>query len=114
MAATVKVAVAGAVTVTLTGWVVIVRADDAAFTVNVAALLVTLPAVLVTTHSYLVPLLAVVVAAVVYVAFVAPTIAVKVLAPGTSSCHLYVSVGLPLAVTVKVAVAGANTVAFTG
>ena len=65
VAATLKVAVAGAVTVTLlTGWVVMLGAT-AGLTVNVAELLVTLPAVLVTTHSYIVPLLATVVAGVV-------------------------------------------------
>ena len=72
MAAIVNVAVAGADTVALTGWVEIV---GAVLTVKVAMPLVTLPAELVTTHSYLVPLLAVVVAGVVYVALVAPLIA---------------------------------------
>ena len=65
MAATLKVAVAGAVTVRLAGWAVILGATGAGLTVKVAALLVTEPEALVTTHSNWVPLLAVVVAAVV-------------------------------------------------
>ena len=78
VAATLKVAVAGAVTVTLlTGWVVMLGAT-AGLTVKVAAVLVTLPAILVTTHSYLVPLFATVVAGVVYEALVAPVILVNV------------------------------------
>ena len=56
-------------------------------TVNVAALLVTLFTVLVTTHSYLVPLFDVVVAGVVYVALVAPLMAVYVVAPDASCYH---------------------------
>ena len=65
VATTVNVAGAGAVTVTLVGWVVIVGVAGVGLTVKVAGLLVTLPAELVTTHSYCVPLLAVVVAGVV-------------------------------------------------
>ena len=65
VATTVNVAVAGAVTVAFIGWVVIVGVAGVGFTVSVAAVLVTVPAELVTTHSYCVPLLAVVVAGVV-------------------------------------------------
>jgi hypothetical protein len=64
-AATVKVAVAPAVTVTLAGWVVMVGAVAAAFTVSVALLEVALPALLVTTQRKVAPLSAVVVAGVV-------------------------------------------------
>ena len=65
VATTLKVAVAGAVTVTLlTGWDVMLGAT-AGLTVKLAAALVTLPAMLVTTHSYRVPLIATVVAGVV-------------------------------------------------
>jgi len=65
VAATEKVAIAGAVTVELTGWAVKLGATGAGLTVKVAILLVTLPEALVMTHSNSVPLLAVVVAAVV-------------------------------------------------
>ena len=65
MAATLKEAVAGAVTVMLTGCKVKLGATGAGLTVKVAMLLVTEPEALVTTHSNWVPLLAVVVAAVV-------------------------------------------------
>ena len=51
MAATLKVAVAGAVTVKLEGWAVMLGATGAGLTVKVAALLVTEPEALVTTHS---------------------------------------------------------------
>ena len=73
-----------AVAVTVVG---AVGANDAELTVNVAAVLVTLPAVLLITHSYLVPLLAVVVAGVVYEEFVAPLMAVYVEAPVASCIH---------------------------
>ena len=49
----------------IVGCVVIVGSTTAVFTVSVAVALVTLPAVLLTTTSYLVPLCAVVVAGVV-------------------------------------------------
>ena len=49
----------------LTGWIVMLGAHGVGLTVKVAALLVTLPATLVTTHSYCVPLSAIVVAPVV-------------------------------------------------
>ena len=65
LAASVKVALAGAVTVTLSGWVVMLGFTAIAATVNVAALLVTEPAWLVTTHLYCVVSLAKIVAAVV-------------------------------------------------
>ena len=87
VATSVKVAVAGVLTVTFTGCVVIAGATGVGLTVNVAGLLVALPAELVTTHSYCVPLLAVVVAGVVYEALVAPPIAVKLPAPEASCCH---------------------------
>ncbi len=64
-ATTVKVAVCPAVTVWFTGCVVIVGATGAGFTVSVAALLVTVPAVLLTTTAKLAPLSAVVVVGVV-------------------------------------------------
>jgi hypothetical protein len=65
VAATAKVAVCPAVTVWFAGCVVIVGATAAAFTVKVAALLVTVPAVFVTTTSNVEPLSAVVVTGVV-------------------------------------------------
>ena len=65
MAATLKEAVWPAVTLWLAGWAVIEGATGAAFTVRVAALLVTLPAVLVTTTRNVDPLSEVVVAGVV-------------------------------------------------
>jgi hypothetical protein len=61
----VNVAVCPAVTVWLTGWVVIVGATGAVFTVNVAAALVTVPAVFVTTTAKVDPLSDVAVAGVV-------------------------------------------------
>jgi len=64
-ASTVKVAVCPAVTVWFTGCVVIVGATGAGFTVSVAALLVTVPAVLLTTTAKVAPLSAVVVVGVV-------------------------------------------------
>ena len=63
-ATTVNVAVCPAVTVWLAGWVVIEGVAAAAFTVSVAALLVTLPAVLLTTTTNCSPLSAEVVAGV--------------------------------------------------
>ena len=65
MAVTEKVAVWPAVTVWLAGWVVIVGGTGAGFTVRVAGLLVTLPAVLVTTTVNWAPLSPVVVGGVV-------------------------------------------------
>ena len=65
MAATLKEAVCPAVTVWLAGWVVIEGATGAAFTVRLAALLVTLPAVLLTTTVNSAPLSELVVAGVV-------------------------------------------------
>jgi hypothetical protein len=56
LAAAVKLAVCPAVTVWLTGCVVIAGATAAAFTVSVAALLVTVPAVFVTTTRNVEPL----------------------------------------------------------
>jgi hypothetical protein len=61
----VNVAVCPAVTAWLAGWVVIVGATAAAFTMSVAALLVTLPAELLTTTVNWVPLSKLVVAGVV-------------------------------------------------
>ena len=84
------------------------------FTVKLAGLLVTLPAVLLTTHSYRVPLLTPIVAGVMYEAPVAPVIAEYVPAPGASCCHWQVGEGAPVAATVKVAVCGEVTVALTG
>ena len=65
VAVTEKDAVCPAVTVWLAGCAVIEGADTAALTVNVAALLVTLPAVLFTTAVNCAPLSALVVAGVV-------------------------------------------------
>ena len=65
MAATVKVPVCPAVTVWLAGCVVIAGATAPAFTVSVAALLVTVPTVFVTTTAKVDPLSVVVVAGVV-------------------------------------------------
>jgi hypothetical protein len=65
VAVTLKVAVAGAVTVRLAGCALIEGATVAAFTVRVALLLVTLPAELVTTTENTELLSAVVVAGVV-------------------------------------------------
>ncbi len=65
VAVTEKVAVAGAVTVWLAGWVVMDGAVGAAFTVRVALLEVALPALLVTTQRKVAPLSAVLVAGVV-------------------------------------------------
>ena len=64
-AVTVNVAVCPAVTVWFAGWVVIVGATGAAFTVSVADALVTVPAVFVTTTPNVDPLSEVVVAGVV-------------------------------------------------
>ncbi len=64
-AATLKEAVWPAVTVWFAGWVVIVGATATVFTVSVAVLLVTVPAVFVTTTANVDPLSAVVVACVV-------------------------------------------------
>jgi hypothetical protein len=61
----VKLAVCPAVTVWFAGWVVIEGATAAAFTVSVAAALVTVPAVFVTTTRNVDPLSAVVVTGVV-------------------------------------------------
>ena len=58
-----------------------------AYTVSVAGVVVSVPAVLVTTHSYSVPLLATDVAEVVYDALVAPTMDVHVLPLLVLSCH---------------------------
>ncbi len=65
MAATLKEADWPAVTVWLAGWVVIEGATAAAFTVRVAALLVTLPAVLLTSTVNCAPLSELVVTGVV-------------------------------------------------
>jgi hypothetical protein len=73
------VAVCPAVTVWLAGGEVIDGATAAAFTVNVALLLVALPAELVTTTEKLDPLSVVVVAGVVYELEVAPVIFVPFL-----------------------------------
>ena len=79
VAATVKVAVWPAVTVGLTGCVVTDGAAGAAVTVRVAALLVTLPVALVTVTVNCAPLSDDAVAGVVYVAEVAPLIAIPFL-----------------------------------
>src|SRR5260370_17227932 len=71
-ATTVKLAVCPAVTVWLAGCVVIVGATGAAFTVSVAAALVTVPAVLFTTTRNDDPLSALVAAGVVQTAELAP------------------------------------------
>jgi len=84
LAATEKVAVAGAVTVWLTGCVVIV---GPICTVSVAGFDVTEPWALLTVTSYLVPLCATVVVGVVYEADVAPLIAVNDEAPDASLDH---------------------------
>ena len=76
VAVTVKVAVWPAVTVWLTGCVVMDGPTGAAETVRVAALLVTLPVLLLTVTVNWVPLSDDVVAGVVYVEEVAPLIAV--------------------------------------
>jgi len=65
LATTVNVAVCPAVTVWFTGCVVIAGATGAGFTVNVAPLLVAVPALLLTTTTNADPLSAVVVAGVV-------------------------------------------------
>ena len=65
VATTENVAVCPAVTVWFTGCVVIVGATGAGFTVSVAALLVTVPAVLFTTTEKVAPLSVVVVTGVV-------------------------------------------------
>ena len=65
MAVTEKVAVAGAVTVALAGWLVMTGAVRGGWTVSVAADEVTEPAALDTVTSNCVPLCAVVVAGVV-------------------------------------------------
>ena len=65
MAATLKEAVCPAVTVWLAGWAVIEGATAAAFTVRVAALLVTLPALLLTSTVNCAPLSELVVVGVV-------------------------------------------------
>jgi hypothetical protein len=65
LAATVNIAVCPAVNVTFTGCVVMLGATGAGFTVNVAAVLVALPALLVTTTSKVDPLSELVVAGVV-------------------------------------------------
>ncbi len=65
VAVTLKEAVWPAVTVWLVGWVVIEGATGAAFTVRVAELLVTLPAVLLITTVNCAPLSELVVAGVV-------------------------------------------------
>jgi hypothetical protein len=65
VAVTENVAVCPSVTVRLAGWLVIVGATGAAFTVSVAALLVALPAELLTTTVNCAPLSAVVVGGVV-------------------------------------------------
>ena len=65
MATTVNVAVCPEVTVWFPGCVLIVGATAPAFTVSVAAALVTVPAVLLTTTRNVAPLSAVVVAGVV-------------------------------------------------
>ena len=114
VAATVNVAVAGAVTVVLTGCCVKTGLAGVGLTVKAAALLVTLLMEFVTTHLYCVPLLATVVAGVVYEALVAPPIAVKELSPGASCIHWKLGAGSPEAATVKVAVAGAVTVTLEG
>src|SRR5260370_603811 len=75
VATTVNVAVCPAVTVWFAGCVVIAGATAAALTVSVAAVLVTVPALLLTTTVNCSPLCEVVLAAVVYVAaFAAPLI----------------------------------------
>ena len=107
-AATVKVAVAPAVTIAFAGCVVMDGAAAAELTVSVAAVLVALPALFVTTHRNEAPLSAEVVAGVVYEALVAPEMF------ALFRCHWYASGAVPVAATVKVAVAPAVTVAFAG
>ena len=77
VAVTLKVAVAGAVTVWSAGCTVIAGATGAGVTVSRAALLVTLPRLLLTTTRYKVPLWPSAVAPVSKLLFVAPAMAVK-------------------------------------
>ena len=100
-----NVAAVPTVTVWFVGCVVIVGAK---FTVNVALLLVTLPALFVTTTTYKAPLSAEVVAGVVKLDAVAPDMFVPFF------CHWKAGAGVPVATTLKVAVAPAVTVLFAG
>ena len=88
MAATVNVADAGAMTVSLTGWAVITGATIDGLTVNVAALLVAAgDTPLEATTSYWFPLRDAVVNVIVYVALVAPLIGVKIKPPSVLTSH---------------------------
>jgi hypothetical protein len=105
VALTENVAVWPAITLLLTGCAVM---DGGAFTVKVAALLVTLPEPLVTATVNVAPLSEAAAAGVVYVAEVAPPI------DAPFFFHWYVNVPEPVADTLKVAVCPTATVLLTG
>ena len=107
LAAAVNVAAAGAVTVTLDGFVV---TTGTVCTVNVATVVVAEPPVFVNTARYCVPFCAAVVAAIVNVVEVAPEIFVNVELPAGADCHCTVGDGEPLAAAVNDAEAPAFTV----
>jgi len=110
-AAAVKLTVAPATTAIDVGCVVIA---GAAVTVSAAALVAVVPPALVNSALYWAPLSVAAVAGVIYVADVAPAIAVNVLDPGGSEYHCTVGLGCPVAAALKVAVAGAVTVCAVG
>src|SRR6516225_6677449 len=83
-----------AVTVWLAGFVVMVGVN---WTVSVAAVLVTLPALLAKTAWYSLPFIAAVTAFSVSVVLVTPLILLKVLPPSVLTCHCTLGIGLPLA-----------------
>jgi hypothetical protein len=101
----VKLAAAGAVTVTFAGWVVMLGVT---FTVSVAAALVALPATLETTTSNEAPLSVPAVGFSEYDALVAPEIGAPL------RRHWYDKGAVPAATTEKLAAAGAVTVTFAG
>jgi hypothetical protein len=117
LAAAVKVAVFPAVTVWLTGCVVIA---GAVFTVSVAAVLVAVPSVLIASARYWLPDIAPVVPLTVKVAVAEPDTPLpsvkfpKLVPPFVETCHWNAGAGLPLAATVNVAAVPAVTVWFTG
>jgi hypothetical protein len=85
-----------------------------AFTVNVAFVVVALPATFVNTAWYSLPFIATVVPRMVSVVDVAPDKFVNVPPPLVLTCHCTVGVGEPDAAAVNVAVAQAVTVTFVG
>jgi hypothetical protein len=107
-ATTENVAVCPTVTVWLAGCVVILGPTGAAVTVNVAGLLIALPAELVTITRNVAPLSPETVAGVVYEDDVAP------LMFALFFCHWYASGVVPVAVTENVAVRPAVTLWFAG